>query len=462
MKTLKIKALKKVVWAGAFCCAALLNSPNLFADNPIISQRFCADPNALVHDGRVYVYCSSDEDIVESYRDGLLNYTLISSDDMVNWTDHGLVFKVKEDSTWADNAYAPSVVFRNDKFYLYYPNAGKSIGVAVSDKPEGPFVDPLGKPLVDKSMPNCDVSWLFDPCAFIDEDGQAYLYFGGGKNEASPYGKNFRVIKLNEDMISVDGTALTIDAPHSFEGPFLHKKDGQYYLSYPGMPGNHIHYIMADNPLLTDAKHCGVVLENPSLDGKNVNRGNNSHESIIEYNGQWYMFYHDRRISNKTYKRNACVDLLEYNEDGTMKKVVVTRESVPQIKSLNPYQKVESETIDRQSGIEIEPCSEGGCMVTEISDGDWTRVSGVDFGTGAKRFQIRAAAGGKGGTIEMRLGSETGTLIGTCKIKGTGSWDTWETTGCSVSKASGVQDLYLVYHGADEPFRLNWFQFSVR
>jgi arabinoxylan arabinofuranohydrolase len=431
------------------------------ADNPIITQRFCADPNALVHEGRVYVYCSSDEDNVDSYA-GLLNYTLISSDDMVNWTDHGLVFRVKNDSKWADNAYAPSVVFRNDKFYLYYPNAGNSIGVAVSDKPEGPFVDPLGKPLVDKTMPNCDVSWLFDPCAYIDDDGQAYLYFGGGKNETSPFGKNFRVIKLNEDMISVDGTAITIDSPHSFEGPFAHKKDGQYYLSYPGMPGNHIYYITADNPLFTDRELKGVVLDNPSLDGKNINRGNNSHESIIQFNGRWYMFYHDRRISNKTYKRNVCVDLLEYNEDGTMKKVVVTRESVPQIKSLNPYVKVESETLDQQNGIEVESCSEGGCMVTEISDGDWTRVSGVDFASGAKIFQIRVAAEGKGGAIEIRLGSETGILIGTCKIKGTGSWDKWKTRSCSVSEVSGVNDLYLVYRGADEPFRLNWYQFTAQ
>lgn len=440
----------------------LIISPKIVrADNPIITQRFCADPNALVHEGRVYVYCSSDEDNVDPY-DGLLNYTLISSDDMVNWTDHGIVFRVKEDSKWADNAYAPTVTFRNDKFYLYYPNAGSSIGVAVSDRPEGPFVDPLGKPLIDKSMTNCDVSWLFDPCVYIDDDEQVYLYFGGGRNKTSPYGRNFRVIKLNEDMISVDGTAKTIDSPHSFEGPFIHKKDSEYYLSYPGLPGQHIYYITADNPMFINSEFQGVVLPSPSLDGKNINLKNNSHESIILFNDQWYMFYHDRRISNKAYKRNVCVDLLEYNEDGTMQKVVVTRESVPQIKFLNPFKKVEFETMNSQKGIEVASCSEGGCMITEISNGDWTNISGVDFGKGPKKILIRVAAEGKGGEIEIRLGSETGKLLGTCKIKKTGNWNKWKTISCSISEVSGVHDLYLVYRGTDDTFRLNWFQFTAQ
>jgi arabinoxylan arabinofuranohydrolase len=430
------------------------------ADNPIITQRYCADPYAIVHEGRVYVYCSSDEDNIKGYS-GLQNYTLISSDDLVNWTDHGLVFQVRRDTEWAKNAYAPACIFRNGKFYLYFPDAGRAVGVAVAERPEGPFSDPLKKPLVSKNMPNCDVDNLFDPSVFIDDDGQAYLYFGGGKNETSPLGKNFRVIKLNEDMITVSGTALTIDSPNSFEGPFVHKFKKNYYLSYPSIPGKHsIQYVMADNPLFTNAVHHKSILDNPALDGTNINLQNNSHESMIEYKGQWYMFYHDRRLSNMTFKRNVCVDLLAYNDDGTIKKVVVTRESVPQVKSLNPYERVESEIIDRQSGIEVVPCSEGGCMVTEISDGDWTRVSGVDFGNGAKQFEIRVAAGGNGGTIEIRLASENGTVVGTCTIKGTGSWTTWETISCPVSNLSGVQDIYFVYRGADEPFRLNWFRFS--
>jgi len=134
----------------------LVFSPQvIFADNPIITQKYTADPSAHVYNGRVYVYCSRDDNNTSDYK--INDYTLISSDDMVNWTDHGEVFEVPRDASWASKAYAPSCIIRNNKFYLYFPDGGNSIGVAVADKPEGPFVDPLGKSLVNRSMPNCDV-----------------------------------------------------------------------------------------------------------------------------------------------------------------------------------------------------------------------------------------------------------------------------------------------------------------
>lgn len=171
-----------------FCSLPFLTGI-LFADNPIITQRYTADPNAFIFNDRLYVICSSDEDNVNSYN--LLNYTLISSDDMVNWTDHNLVFKVKSVTNWAGQAYAPTAICRDGKVYLFFPNGAESIGVAVANRPEGPYTDHLGKALITKNTPNCNMEWLFDPCIFVDSTSsgkQAYLIFGGGK----PYGTNFR------------------------------------------------------------------------------------------------------------------------------------------------------------------------------------------------------------------------------------------------------------------------------
>lgn len=165
--------------------SVLIISTGAFADNPIITHEYTADPNAIVYDGRVYIYCSNDETNVDGY--DLVEYTLISSDDLVNWRDHGEVFNAPRDTDWANQAYAPGVVERDDKFYLYFPNSGNNIGVAVADAPDGPFVDPLGHALIDKSAAlNTQVEWLFDPGAFIDDDGRAYLAFGGGQATQMP------------------------------------------------------------------------------------------------------------------------------------------------------------------------------------------------------------------------------------------------------------------------------------
>lgn len=444
------RILKKTV--GSLIGIAALFSM-VFADNPIISHRFTADPNAIVYNGRVYVFCSNDDDNHGSY--GLSSYILVSSDDMVNWTDHGEIFRVPKDASWANGAFAPTAIERNGKFFLYFPNRGESVGVAVADRIEGPYEDPLGKPLLEKSMPNCNVMWLFDPGVFIDDDGQAYIYFGGGP------GNNLRGIKLKDDMISVEGEAVSINARNSFEASFMHKYDGKYYFSYAaGSSNSSIEYLIGDDPL-GPFNHKGTILHNPSLNGRNINGANNSHASIIEFEGQWYLFYHDRRISNgTTHKRNASCDILEYNSDGTIKSVKVTAESVPQIKNLNPYDTVQCETIDKQSGIETDKCSEGGTMLTDISDGDYTSISGVDFGDSATGFIIRASSESGGGTVELHLGSKDGDLVGTCEIKETGGWESWENFNCEITGCSGVEDLYLIYKGSGEPFRLNWFIFE--
>jgi arabinoxylan arabinofuranohydrolase len=172
-----------------------------------------------------------------------------------------------------------------------------------------------------------------------------------------------------------------------------------------------------------------------------------------------YMFYHDRRLSGSPQFRNVCVDLLTYTADGAIHPVVVTAKGPAQIKPLNPYNIVQAETIGKQKGIKTDVCSEGGMMVTGIDDGDWIRYTGVDFGNGAATFEARVAAI-KGGSIELRLKSVSGAKAGTCLVASASGPAAWKTVSCKVSGASGVKDLYLVFKGSGEPFRVNWFKFS--
>ncbi|MDG5813643.1 family 43 glycosylhydrolase [Chitinispirillales bacterium ANBcel5] len=447
--------------------------------NPILSHKYTADPQPIVWNNRLYVYASNDDQSVDPDAGYVIQaYTLVSTDDMANWVDHGEVFRVPRDwnrgTETSARAYAPGAAVRDNTVYLYPCGAGGPVGVVTAPRPEGPFNDVHnGTALADRGdwCVNCNVDWLFDPAAFVDDDGQGYLYYGGAPGgDKDP----FRVMLLNDDMISLkDSIAHTIESPRAFEAAYMHKRGDIYYFTYvndfdppPGEPGAAIVYMTGDNPI-GPFTFRGPVLRNPAINGQNINRHNNNHHGIIEYQGNWYMFYHDRRVADannapSVNQRNISVDSLVYNEDGTMREVIVTHDGVRQIKNFDPYKVIPATTINRQSGITTDSIIDEGMIVRSISDSDWIRLKGVDFGAGAEGVTVRAASGSSGGSIEFRTGSASGTLIGTCNITSTGDWDTWQDFECDIEKAvsTGVQDfLYLVFRGAGEPFRLSWYQF---
>jgi arabinoxylan arabinofuranohydrolase len=166
-----------------------------------------------------------------------------------------------------------------------------------------------------------------------------------------------------------------------------------------------------------------------------------------------------------TYKRNACVDILKYNSDGTIQEVIATEDGPPQIKKLNPFDTVQAETIWRENGIETGFINgnSGDVMLTDISNGDYTSLKGVDFGDGgAKTFEVRAASASGGGTVEVHTDKPDGSLVAACKISGTGGWESWKTFSCSVTNCTGVKNIYFVYRGSNEPYRLDWFRFVAK
>ncbi len=451
MKT-KIKLLVYLILIG------LTN--HVFADYPIVSYRHLADPGALVYNGRVYLYCSNDDDNVGDDGYDMRSIVCVSSSDLKNWTDHGIVFQVPEGASWAQKSWAPSPAERDGNFYLYFGDGGSSIGVAVADNPTGPFTDPIGESLVNISTPGvlpADGIWLFDPMTFIDDDEQTYMYFGGNGED------NLRVIKLNEDMTSVADSAERFTVPYFFEAAWMHKYNGIYYFSYSTNPSNgmRIDYMTSDNPT-SGFTYAGVLSPQPP------NNNNNNHQATFEFNGEWYEAYHNRIVAQQagiiptTYKRNLCLDQFSHNEDSTIETMVNTVDGVEQVGYVNPFVRAEAETINDQNGIETEVCGAGGMNVTNIADSEWIRVRGVDFGsTGAAAFTTSVASDMKIGSstvesIEIRLDDVTGTLIGTVPISYTGGLDVWKTETIAIEDASGVHDVYFVFKGGDSENLLNF------
>ena len=409
---------------------------------------------------RVYLYCSNDDENPGDDKSGYMMKSIVcvSSSDLKNWTDHGIVFEVPKNCSWAFRSWAPSPVERDGKFFLYFGNSGNGIGVAVSDNPLGPFVDPLGKPLVENSTPGVQPAqhmWLFDPMTFIDDDGQAYMYFGGNGDN------NVRVIKLNKDMISVDGPAIPLSAQNFFEASWMHKNNGIYYLSYSSNPRAEmrIDYMKSTSPT-SGFTYGGVVSIQPPQND------NNNHQAIFKLKGEWYEAYHNRIVAREakvapTYRRNLCLDMFRHNADGTIEVMKNTVDGLKQLDYVNPYERVEAETINAQSGIYTETCKAGGMNVCNISNGDWIKVRGVDFGKkGTKKWLASIAATSANGKIELCLDNPSGTVVGTLDVTPTGDMQNWKTISCKTQKVVGVHDLYLKFSGiGDKLFNLDWWQF---
>jgi arabinoxylan arabinofuranohydrolase len=441
--------IHKLVAAAAVVAATAMGTI-CHAENPIIQTKFTADPAPMAYKDTAYLYTSHDEDDATSFK--MFNWMCYSTTDMANWTDHGIIGGVREPYKtfkWADgdNAWAPQCIARHGKFYMYCPFPFKgqmAIGVAVADSPFGPFVDPIGKPLVTGS---------YDPTVFIDNDGQAYIYWGG--NGPCYY------VKLNEDMISVSGSpnVVSIDftgtPPEASytEGPWFWREKNHYYLAWAShcCPEG-IGYGMSDSP--TGPWKCKGTIMDPNI------KSSGNHPGILDYKGNSYVFGFNYEVNFAQTavhreRRSICVDKMNYNPDGTIVKVPWwSKEGVAQIGTFNPYVQTEAATICWETGISTNNRGGGkaGVYVSVNTNGAYIKLKGVDFGKlGAKKFLAIVASATKDNAIELRLDSETGPLTGTLKVKPTGALDKWEAQSCSVSGAKGVHDLYLKFTGDGSP-----------
>jgi arabinoxylan arabinofuranohydrolase len=264
-------------------------------------------------------------------------------------------------------------------------------------------------------------------------------------------------------MISVADSAIKLSALNFFEASWMHKYNGIYYFSYSANPSAQmrIDYMKSTSPT-SGFTYGGAVSKQPPLND------NNNHQAIFELNGVWYQAYHNRVVAKQAgippiYKRNICLDKFEHNADGSIDTMVNTVNGLAQLAYINPFERIEAETMNAQSGIYTETCSAGGMNVCNIENGDWIKVRGVDFGKGAKSFEASVASESQGGNIEIRIDSISGSLLGTCIVKNTKGSQNWVSQSCTTETIKGIHDVYFVFKGENgDLFNFDWWKFNSK
>lgn len=432
--------------------AGLLQATAAFATNPLIMDQFTADPTARVFEGKVYVYPSHDIKAPLGYTGKpnwfvMEDYHVFSSDNLTDWKDHGVIL-TRSAVEWANQTeyamWAPESVFKDGKYYFYFPAIAKTggfrIGVAIADKPYGPF-----KP---ETTPIEGVKGI-DPSVLIDKDGSAYLYYSANKIFAA---------KLKPNMLEIEGEPIVFDnLPKKGlqEGPFVFERNGIYYLTYPHVENKteRLEYATSSSPL-GPFKWAGVILDEAQSGCWTV------HHSIVDFKGQWHLFYHDKDLSPAFDKnRSIRADKLFFNADGTIRKVIPTLRGVGLVKAGSEIQ------IDRYSatsgdGIAVafldEANPHAGWKTTFSAAKSWVRFNEVDFGQDAqKSIDVRAKAAARG-TLEIRLDKQDGPVIGRVEV---GPGADWNIASVAVkSVPAGVHDLFVTQAGG-EAIEVDWVRF---
>ena len=458
------------------------------AQNPFVQTWYTSDPAPLVVGDRMYVYTGHDEDGADFF--WMQEWRVYSTEDMVNWQDHGSPLAL-ESFAWADDrAWASQCIGRDGKFFWYVCahsrlSDGMAIGVAVSDSPTGPFSDAIGRPLYE------DGKWdHIDPTVMIDSLPLPISQGGGTRREAWLMWGNPQVYcaKLNDDMVSFDGEVTTLPMTEAafggpmmgqreegrqyrdsyVEGPWLTKRGGKYQLLYAagGVP-EHISYSTAPSPE-GPWTYAGEVM--PLADTKSFT----NHCGVADFKGHSYFFYHTGRLpGGGGFGRSVAVEEFKYNADGSFPVILPTDEGVRPVAAFNPYRRIEAETMAFSKGVKTEQNSEVGVYVTDIHNGDYIKLQHVDFDCpgsdgsaipSPRTFSVRVASGLRGGAIELRLDSLGGQHIGTLSVPGTGGWEQWQTLTADLTVApQGTHDLYLVFTGRKGPklFNFDWWEMGM-
>ena len=454
-------------------------SPKLSSGNanPLLDFIFTADPTAVEYNGRIYVYATNDHQQYEHVgKAGKNEYQFIrslvmmSSDDLVNWTYHGLI-NTAELSPWTTNSWAPSITSRLEAdgkthFYLYYSNGGAGTAMLTSTSPVGPWKDPLGKNIVDRSIPGVDVDAPFDPGVLIDDQGTGWLTFGGGSPKTKYMPDNARIVKLGADMISLASDVAKIPAPYFFEASDLNFINGTWVYTYntnweerTEWPYSNIDkptkcnisYMTSKTPLIPDSwKYRDNYFKNSGDD--NVGPWTNNHTHLFKFRGKYYMTYHAMYLQDyfgtKGGFRNVGIEEMQVDEElVNIHMGKATFKGTPQLNSLNPFVLQQAETTAGSSGqVQFEAVGHPGNMVAKgKADQQCLLVRGVDF---SKQIPARFEARLKGkGKIEVYVNNLKGKALVSliCDAK---EWTTLSKK-IELKIGKGVGDVYFVFSGAD-------------
>jgi Glycosyl hydrolases family 43/Carbohydrate binding module (family 6) len=449
--------MKIIIKYSMLLSLVLIIMNGLHAQNPIVRTLFSADPSARVFGDKVYVFPSHD--ILATEGKGRLkwfcmeDYHVFSSSNLTDWTDHGVIVTQNKVPWVRPNSYsmwAPDCIECNGKYYFYFPTSPKdtttygrgfTVGVAVADKPEGPYTP--------EATPIKGVHGI-DPNVFIDKDGQAYLYWSAG---------NIYGAKLKANMLELDSKVDTLGALPTKglkEGPYLFERNGIYYLTYPHVENKteRLEYAIGDNPL-GPFKFAGVIMDE-SASGCWTN-----HHSFINFKNQWYLFYHDKDYSPGFDKlRSIRADSLFFNADGTIKKVI------PTLRGIGISDAKKEIQLDRYTAISKEGASIDfidttnrflGWKTIFNKPGVWEQYNTVDFGKKALKSVLVNAISENGGTLQIRTGSVDGPIVAEVQIPKSSGWKFTKSAVVKVPK--GIQNLFVTLKD-DKQVSVDWIRFE--
>lgn len=431
--------------------------------NPVLDHLYVADPTAVEYEGRLYVYGTNDQQQCdETHPDSANSYerinslAMMSTDDMVNWTYHGLI-PTKQLSPWIIASWAPSVCSRleNDgktHFYLYYSNSGYGTGVLTATSPVGPWSSPLDRSIVDADTPGLgDCRVPFDPGVVIDEEGVGWLTFGAGKA---------RIARLAPDMLSFSSPFAVIPAAHHFEANELNVIGGKLVYTYntdwtekedwtlsADKPTRcSMAYMIPDNPLDSTSWHYkDYYLKNPGDYGFEYC---NNHTHLHKYADKWYLLYHT--MSLKTHRgikggyRSICVEEIDIDEaNAGIPMTTATHKGPKQIRPLCPYVTQQIETTAGTMNVKFQPSGTDGNMYAAADGVGVIVVRGARFDKKVKSFIVKTKGKGQ---IDVRLDTPDGPLLSTMQVVSAG-FDYHSSK--LLSRPQGDHDVCIMFSGED-------------
>jgi hypothetical protein len=451
--------MKRIIIIAAVLCLGI----SLQAQNPIIKGQYTADPTARVFDGKVYLFPSHDIiSPVEPERRWFCmeDYHVFSSEDLVHWTDHGVILDQKN-VPWGNpegySMWAPDCVEKDGKYYFYFPNASKegrgfAVGVAIADRPEGPYI-PQPEPI--KGING------IDPCVLQASDGNAYIFWGNGRcaklkpNMIELADDNPKTVRKwgNREMEMVGVDCLQGLPNRQAEGPFAFEANGWFYLTYPYVRENTevLAYAMSKNPM-GPYEYKGIIME------RSVNECWTNHHSFINFNGEWYLFYHHNDYSPSFDKnRSVRIDKVRFNPDGSIEQVVPTLRGVGDTPASDQIQ------MDRYSAIYhvatgidfLDPANPFDGWFVHLGRTDcWVRYDRVDFGEADPTSITVRYCAPKDSKVSIWFSDNDS--LGTFELPATDSWK--EITLPVTGRATGLKNVKLVVNegGLD----LDWISFK--
>ncbi len=317
-----MNTLLKINGMGILCIGLLLPGPPAKGGNPILKKGdpgfiYTPDPAAEVFNGRIYVYCSRDVEGATGFKT-MQDYSVLESSDLKTWINHGVVLRPRTDRGFEyahGQMNAPDAACRDGWYYLYFPYNKTHVGVGKSRSPVGPW----------ESAVTNGIATIFDPTVFVDDDGQAYIYGNDHKLDLGDPGSHVMGARLKDNMIELAGPWIRLSRETVNEAVHVFKRRGIYY--FHARVGKETRYWMADTPLPETAAYKGKLAPNaPSAP---------NHASVIEFNGEWYFFYHRGDVNAGSFhRRSACFDRLQFNKDGSIQPVEYTLD--PSAQQANP------------------------------------------------------------------------------------------------------------------------------